>query len=80
MATLTIKNVPDELYVALKHKATLHRRSINSEAIVSLERVLHARKLEVSAMLREARRLRERASDIFLTDKDLSADKAKGRK
>ncbi|MFL6375317.1 MAG: FitA-like ribbon-helix-helix domain-containing protein [Pyrinomonadaceae bacterium] len=40
MATLTIKNFPDDLYADLTLAAKTHRRSINSEAIVSVERGL----------------------------------------
>ena len=39
MATLTIKNLPDEIYAALTKTAKLNRRSINSEAIVRLEQL-----------------------------------------
>ncbi len=38
VATLTIRNVPDDLYELLKQSAKQHRRSINSEAIFLLER------------------------------------------
>ncbi|MDQ3254247.1 MAG: Arc family DNA-binding protein, partial [Acidobacteriota bacterium] len=34
MATLTIKNLPDDLYQQLKRTAAQHRRSINSEVII----------------------------------------------
>ena len=40
MPSLTIKNIPDELYVELKHTAEQHHRSINSEVIVCLEQSL----------------------------------------
>lgn len=40
MATLTIKNLPDELYQELKRRATENRRSLNSEVIYSLEQLL----------------------------------------
>ena len=38
--TLTLKNIPDDVYTRLKLSAELHRRSLNSEAIVCLEAVL----------------------------------------
>lgn len=38
--TLTLKNIPDEVYERLKLSAAVHRRSLNSEAIVCLESVL----------------------------------------
>ena len=40
MATLTIKNLPDSLYRRLKEKAAEHRRSLNSEAILAVERAV----------------------------------------
>jgi len=36
MATLTLKNVPDDLYQRLKAQAVAHRRSLNQEAIECL--------------------------------------------
>ena len=38
--TLTLKNIPDDVYERLKLAAEMHRRSLNSEAIVCLETVL----------------------------------------
>ena len=38
--TLTLKNIPDTVYARLKAAAEMHRRSLNSEAIVCLESVL----------------------------------------
>ena len=46
MATLTIKNIPDEVYEQLKQRAARHRRSVNSEVIVCLEQVLGSRSVE----------------------------------
>jgi len=37
MATLTLRNVPDELLVRLKARAKRHRRSLNNETIAALE-------------------------------------------
>ena len=38
--TLTLKNIPEAVYDRLKLAAQMHRRSLNSEAIVCLESVL----------------------------------------
>ena len=38
--TLTLKNIPDPVYERLKASAELHRRSLNSDAIVCLESAL----------------------------------------
>ncbi|MDJ0703039.1 MAG: Arc family DNA-binding protein [Leptolyngbyaceae cyanobacterium MO_188.B28] len=40
MASITVKNIPDDLYEKLREAATLNHRSVNSEIIVCLERVL----------------------------------------
>lgn len=37
MATLTLRNVPDDLVERLKARAKRHRRSLNSETIATLE-------------------------------------------
>lgn len=37
MATLTLKNIPDELHALLKESAERNRRSLNSEILVRLE-------------------------------------------
>ena len=43
--TLTLKNIPDEVYQRLRASAEAHRRSLNSEAIVCLETVTMDAKL-----------------------------------
>lgn len=53
--TLTLKNVPDAVYEKLKASAELHRRSMNSEAIVCLEAVLVPTKVAPSERLARAR-------------------------
>ena len=37
MATLTLKNIPDELHARLKESAERNRRSLNSEILFRLE-------------------------------------------
>ena len=37
MATLTLRNVPDDLVARLKDRAKRHRRSLNNETIAALE-------------------------------------------
>ncbi len=38
MATITVKNIPDDIYEKLKAKANTNRRSINSEIINCIEK------------------------------------------
>lgn len=56
--TLTLKNIPDEVYERLKLSAETNRRSMNSEAIVCLEAALQANRLAPTERLARARALR----------------------
>lgn len=79
MATLTIKNLPDELYAALSRTAKQNRRSINSEAIIQLEHLLDKGRRDIEAELEEIRRLRKKTKGLWLTDKILERAKNEGR-
>jgi plasmid stability protein len=79
MATLTIKNVPDELHKRLKESAAQHRRSINSEAISCLERVLGAHRVDPKKFLAEVDAMRRRMPYVNLTEEFLRAAKHEGR-
>jgi plasmid stability protein len=79
MATLTIKNIPDELYQQLKQSAAQNRRSMNSEAIVCLEKALGSTPIDREALLERIRAHRESLSGVFVTDEDLRAAKDEGR-
>ena len=68
MATLTLKQVPDDLYRRLKERAATHRRSLNNEAIVCLEQMLRSQPVDPASWLEKARALRGRASKVYLTD------------
>lgn len=76
--TLTLKNVPDDIYNRLKWSAETHRRSINSEAIVCLEAVLVPARVSPSERLTRARALREKLSTSFKI-KDIDKFKRAGR-
>lgn len=79
MATMTLKNVPDELYQLLRESADRNRRSINSEAIVCLERALHSQRVDADTLLERARRIRSRMPGVFVTDDELRALRDEGR-
>ena len=51
MATLTLKNIPDNLYNQLKEAAKLHHRSINSEILYCVERTINPHKINVNEHL-----------------------------
>jgi len=79
MATLTIKNIPVKLCKRLKESAAQHRRSIDSEAISCLEKVLMANRGDPQEFLAEVRALRERMPRMYITDEFLRAAKNDGR-
>ena len=79
MATITVKNIPDELYMQLKASAEANRRSINSEILVCIERRVSSQRLTVEATLEKAYRLRKLTSAYPITDAEFTEAKANGR-
>ena len=81
MATLTIKNLPDEIYAALSRTAKRNRRSINNEAIVQLERSVRIPKKDRDELVAEITENREklRLRGVYLTDEFLEFAKNEGR-
>ncbi|MFB3922882.1 MAG: hypothetical protein ACE145_14250 [Terriglobia bacterium] len=79
MPTLTIKKFPARLHARLKKQAATNRRSINSEAIVCLERALPAELLDPEEVLAKIRAFRERNKKIFVTQRELNRAKRWGR-
>jgi len=79
MPALTIKNIPDDLYQRLKVAARVHRRSLNSEILYCVERMLVPYKIDVSDQLAMARKLREKSAAYNLTDQFLDKAKNNGR-
>ena len=79
MPALTIKNIPDDLYDRLKEAARTHRRSLNSEILYCVERMLVPYKIDASEHLAIARKLREKTADYTLTDEFLDSAKNAGR-
>lgn len=76
--TLTLKNIPDEVYERLKAAAHANRRSLNSEAIVCLETVLTASAMPVADRFARLRQLRAGLGGPFHA-RDIEAFKAQGR-
>lgn len=80
MATLTLKNVPDDLYGQLKARAASNRRSLNREAIVCLESVLGGGDVpDPAPTLARLRNHRARIRNVFLTDRALATARVRGR-
>lgn len=77
--TLTLKNIPDEVYERLKASAEVHRRSLNSEAIVCLESVLLPGRVAPDERLARARALRAALPKGRLKARDIDDLKREGR-
>lgn len=77
--TLTLKNIPDDVYDRLKLSAAAHRRSMNSEAIVCLEAALLPAKLAPTERLARARALRDALPRGKFKALDIDAMKREGR-
>jgi plasmid stability protein len=78
-ATLTLKNLPDDVYTRLKASAQTHRRSLNSEAIVCLELVLLPGRIAVDDRLARAHNLRAALPKRKFSAKEIDAHKREGR-
>jgi hypothetical protein len=79
MPTVTVKNIPPDLYEKLKQSAHLNRRSINSEIVICIERAIRTRVIDPDAVLAAARRLREKTAAHPISDYELTKAKAAGR-
>jgi plasmid stability protein len=77
--TITLKNIPDDVYDRLRRSAATHRRSLNSEAIVCLEAVLLPIKLGASERLARARNLRAELFPGKFRPRDIDVMKRRGR-
>ena len=53
MATLTLKNIPDELHARLKESAERNRRSLNSEILIRLENAFTAPVVDAREHIRQ---------------------------
>lgn len=77
--TLTLKNIPDEVYVRLRAAADANHRSLNSEVLVYLERALLPTKVPVSERLARARNIRDSLVHAKVTPGRIDAAKREGR-
>ena len=83
MATLTIRNLPDELHLVLKERAKRNRRSLNQEVIAELISMSSGEGVEkpgdrVAREIEEIEKLRGRATS-FLSADEIAAAKNSGR-
>jgi plasmid stability protein len=77
--TITVKNIPPELYEKLKLNASLHHRSINSEVIALIEAGIAAKKRKPEDFLASARAIREKTGRYGLKQEFIDRAKREGR-
>ena len=67
MVTLTLKNIPPEIYERIKIQAKNNHRSINGEILSILEQAISIPPIDVKATLERTRKLREMTADYVIT-------------
>lgn len=67
MVTITIKNIPPEIYERIKARAKNNHRSINGEILSILEQAISIPPIDVRATLERTRKLREMTADYIIT-------------
>jgi len=77
--TITVKNIPSELYERLKQSAVLHHRSINSEVIALIEASIAAKKRKPKDFLASAKAIREKTGRYELKKEFIDRAKREGR-
>ena len=78
MSTITLKNIPPDLYELLKQSAAANHRSINSEVITCIEREVRGRRVNPEDLLVRARQLRHKTRNHPIRDREFKAAKLAG--
>jgi len=79
MPTITVKNMPDDIYEDLKKSASMHRRSINSEVIFCIEKAVRSHRLDSKALFTRVQAMRNKIEGPPLTDAVLRQAREEGR-
>ena len=79
MPSITLKNIPDRVYRRLKESAAAHRRSLNSEILISLERSLASTRVDPKALLDRLDVFHRKAKIPQVTGGFIQAAKVRGR-
>ena len=78
--TITLKNIPDDVYDRLRESAAMNKRSLNNEAIVCLESALMPGHLAPAARLERIRALRNSLPKGKFKASEIETLKRAGRK
>lgn len=79
MTTITVKNIPEDLYERLREAARGNRRSINGEIIHRIERSLTPRRTPAEPLLARIRRLHDSFEGRTLTVEQIDDARKQGR-
>ena len=79
MRTLTLKNIPDNLYEQLRTRAKSNGREISEEIIDSLASNLKVKRVDHESLLMRITHLQNRLTMPHLTDELLLQAKEEGR-
>lgn len=79
MTTITLKNIPTDLYDLIKANARRNRRSINSEILFQLEKAIKVKKINVDNYLTKLELLHNNLSLPELNDDILNQARNEGR-
>lgn len=79
MATITIKNIPEQTYRTLKALAAENHRSINNEVINLIDKATKSIKIDPGQHLVLAKKFRDKTKQFIVTNDKLAEMKNEGR-
>jgi len=79
MYSITVKNIPADIYQSLKNSAKMNRRNIYSEIIMIIEAAVHSKKIVPENFIVNARQLGEKSAGYTITDEEFNQAKRTGR-
>jgi plasmid stability protein len=65
---ITIRDIPDDVYQKIKKQAELHHRSINSEVIVYLKKLVESNRRDPDQIIGRAKRIKQKAKGALSID------------
>lgn len=80
MQTITVKNIPPDLYKKLKQIAKENRRSVNSEIILCIERAVGSQRIDTGTFLQRIEQLQKGLDLPEIADAGLEKARDEGRK
>lgn len=80
MQNITVRDIPDRIYQAIKQNAIANKRSINAEILYGLEQNYQSMLQSKRHTIEELRRLRAKTEGkIYLTETEITEAKNEGR-